>query len=636
MKTIKNLNLPAFRARRGLGRNRRRAPGGFGMIEVMIAMALMSALAMGTASILTSQSKMNSQAKTYINTSVLIMELSHTLNDPTSLMESAAATAGKGHSNFLNCVISNPPPALQAPLLPIPAPKGQCIPVAAGTNASNNIILTGQSQNVLADGITPQFYDNNLQPCVPTSPGGTPACGIEAIASYTSLCPPTSPNNCQPAATVTITYSVQVAPGITLANHAIFPAFTGTMSESVPFQMTNAAGLVQGNGTANYIPVWTGSSTLGSTSTLYQYATVDPNTNLAANYYGVNTTTPTVTLDAQGGIRAMPGWPAQGDLSNVGYAFGINGDTGFFENNGSYTNPGAGDLVMTINYHNKFQVSATGNIALGAIDGYVANQVGISPPPPAPTVSVFSDPTVGDQNSLEYQLPDNAWAPPAPFLADFGVQRINGNGILNPGVDMILDATQSIPGTGHSWAVSVGANGTTPDMFAIQDLGTTAMTAITKATPYQNRLTIDGSGNANFTGTLAVNGVPVTAATSDRRLKTNIQPLEDSLDKITQLQGVTWDWKDPQTQKGTAMGFVAQDMEQVFPQVVVTRTDGYKAIDYPALIAPLTEAVKELDAKNTALAAQNAQLQQRLDRLEALVQQMAQARQAAGGTGPGQ
>lgn len=604
------------------------------MIEVLIAMALMSALAMGTASILTSQSKMTSQVKTYIDTSVLVMELSHALNDPTSLLESAAATAGKAHSNFLNCVVSNPPPAVPPPLLPIPAPKGNCIPVTSASNNANNITLTDQNQKVLANGIGGQFYDNNLAPCVPTSPGGTPICGIEATASYTATCPPTSPNNCQPAATVTITYTVEVAPGVRLANNAIFPTFSGTMAESVPFQITNSTGLVQGNGTANYIPVWTGTSTLGSTSTLFQYATVDPNTNAPANYYGVNTTTPTVALDVQGAVRAMPGWPAQGDQSNVGFAFGINGDTGLYENNGSYTNPGAGDLVMTINYHNKFQVSASGNIALGAIDGYVANQVGISPPPPAPTVSVLSDPTPGDQNSLEYQLPDNTWVKNIPFLGDFGIQRINGNptGAVyqNPGVDMILDPTQSTaPGTGHSWVLGVGANGNPADTFALQDIGNTSITSISSTTTYTNRLTIDGLGNANFIGTLSVNGVPVTTTASDRRLKTNIQPLENSLERIRQLQGVTWDWKDPTKFRTTPMGFIAQDMEQVFPEVVATRSDGYKAIDYQALVAPLTEAVKELDDKNTALANENAQLRQRLDRLEAMVQQLAGARQQA-------
>lgn len=618
------------------------------MIEVMIAMALMSALAMGTASILTSQSKMSSQVKTYIDTSVLVMELSHALNDPTSLLESAAATAGKAHSNFLNCVVSNPPPVPPPPLLPIPAPKGNCIPVTSASNNANNLILTDQNQKVLANGIGGQFYDNNLQPCVPTSPGGTPSCGIEAIASYTATCPPTSPNNCQPAATVTITYTVQVAPGVRLANSAIFPTFSGSMAESVPFQMTNSSAYVQGSGTANYIPVWTGSGTLGSTSSLYQLATTSPDTGLPINYYGVNTVSPNYGLDVAGGIHVLSGMPFNStnwNLANRGYSFGPNGDTGFFENQGGISDS-AGDLEFTINGNSKVQIAESGQIALGAVDNAMAPSA-TSTVQQQPTVMIYSDPTSGDQGTnLIYMLPNGGPFIPMNFVADFSVQRINNNGGQNPGVNLILDATQSASasGTGHSIALAVGTsfttdtNGTGPgtnagNVFAIQDLGTIASTGVVATTPANNLMTLDSNGNMAVEGNLTVyktiynNGALTTI--SDQRLKTNIQPLTNSLDKIEQLQGVTWDWKDPVKYTGTRMGFIAQELEQIYPDSVVTRPDGYKAINYASLVAPLTEAVKELDAKNTALANENAQLRQRLDRLEAMVQQLAGARQQA-------
>jgi chaperonin cofactor prefoldin len=72
------------------------------------------------------------------------------------------------------------------------------------------------------------------------------------------------------------------------------------------------------------------------------------------------------------------------------------------------------------------------------------------------------------------------------------------------------------------------------------------------------------------------------------------------------------------------LGVIAQEVEQVFPEAVFTDDNGYKAVAYDMLIAPLIEAVKELNAKNEALTAeidalkaQNAEFERRLQDLEA-------------------
>ena len=68
------------------------------------------------------------------------------------------------------------------------------------------------------------------------------------------------------------------------------------------------------------------------------------------------------------------------------------------------------------------------------------------------------------------------------------------------------------------------------------------------------------------------------------------------MDIVSRLHGVSFDWI------GTGendMGLVAQDVEQVVPQVVKTdRATGMKSIKYASLIAPLVEAVKDLNRKN--------------------------------------
>jgi hypothetical protein len=80
---------------------------------------------------------------------------------------------------------------------------------------------------------------------------------------------------------------------------------------------------------------------------------------------------------------------------------------------------------------------------------------------------------------------------------------------------------------------------------------------------------------------------------SDRRLKNQIAPLSQTLEKITSLQGVSFYWKDKSTSQGKNIGLIAQDVEQVFPEAVSTDDSGIKSVDYASLVAPLIEAVKE-------------------------------------------
>lgn len=79
---------------------------------------------------------------------------------------------------------------------------------------------------------------------------------------------------------------------------------------------------------------------------------------------------------------------------------------------------------------------------------------------------------------------------------------------------------------------------------------------------------------------------------SDIRLKEDINPLKDSLDKILGLEGVSFKFKNNQEQ-GTQIGVIAQDVEKVVPEVVSTGEDGYKSVSYQNLVPLLIEAMKE-------------------------------------------
>ena len=91
-------------------------------------------------------------------------------------------------------------------------------------------------------------------------------------------------------------------------------------------------------------------------------------------------------------------------------------------------------------------------------------------------------------------------------------------------------------------------------------------------------------------------------AFSDERLKENIQPIMGGLEKVMQLQGVTYKRNDVTNAK-TQIGVIAQQVEPILPEVVLTADDEMqtKSVDYAKMTAVLIEAVKELKQEITQL-----------------------------------
>jgi hypothetical protein len=83
-------------------------------------------------------------------------------------------------------------------------------------------------------------------------------------------------------------------------------------------------------------------------------------------------------------------------------------------------------------------------------------------------------------------------------------------------------------------------------------------------------------------------------STSDIKLKKNISVIENALDIVNQLEGVNFEWKDSGKK---SIGVIAQQVEQVVPNIVITGSDGIKRVSYDSLIPILIEAIKELSAK---------------------------------------
>ncbi|MFH1866584.1 MAG: tail fiber domain-containing protein [Patescibacteria group bacterium] len=86
---------------------------------------------------------------------------------------------------------------------------------------------------------------------------------------------------------------------------------------------------------------------------------------------------------------------------------------------------------------------------------------------------------------------------------------------------------------------------------------------------------------------------PAFYYSSDESLKKNISIIPNALDKVLKLEGVSFEWKDKEKGEGVNIGFIAQDVEEIFPEVVSTDANGLKSLQYGNLVAPLIEAIKE-------------------------------------------
>lgn len=140
--------------------------------------------------------------------------------------------------------------------------------------------------------------------------------------------------------------------------------------------------------------------------------------------------------------------------------------------------------------------------------------------------------------------------------------------------------------------------------------------------------------SGGIAGQALKNGGGAWAALSDARCKHDIQPLTGVLDRVLSLQGRTYVYNDPKQAgagPGRHTGFIAQEVEKVFPQWIGERADGMKTLGIMGFEALTVESLRELRAEkdeqiealraeNAALRADHNELTRRLERLEALLE----------------
>ncbi len=105
-----------------------------------------------------------------------------------------------------------------------------------------------------------------------------------------------------------------------------------------------------------------------------------------------------------------------------------------------------------------------------------------------------------------------------------------------------------------------------------------------------------GTAASGVAGAILATNDIVAFASSDEKLKENLEPIGSATEKVGQLTGYTFDWipmEGIHVHSGHDVGIIAQEVEKVLPEVVETRENGYKAVKYEKLTALLIQAVNE-------------------------------------------
>ena len=143
-------------------------------------------------------------------------------------------------------------------------------------------------------------------------------------------------------------------------------------------------------------------------------------------------------------------------------------------------------------------------------------------------------------------------------------------------------------------------------VLALQDQGDTGSTgptgpkgddggSATGSNAQVNSLGV-GTSASGTTGTIRATNDITAYYSSDLRLKENINKINEPLKKLNEINGYTFDWIENEKlhpNKGKDIGIIAQEIENIIPEIVTTRNNGYKAVRYEKIIPLLIECIKE-------------------------------------------
>lgn len=150
---------------------------------------------------------------------------------------------------------------------------------------------------------------------------------------------------------------------------------------------------------------------------------------------------------------------------------------------------------------------------------------------------------------------------------------------------------------------NVGATTPGTGNFTTLESDSLSVTDATASTSKDTGALIITAGGLGVEGAIHAGGDVEAFNTSDSRLKKNITPIVSALDKVDSITGVEFDWNAREAGlnykhlEGHDVGVIAQSLQEILPEAVKTREDGYLAVDYSRVVPLLIQAIKELKAK---------------------------------------
>ena len=324
--------------------------------------------------------------------------------------------------------------------------------------------------------------------------------------------------------------------------------------------------------------------------------------------------------------------------------------------NGSYVPLGSGQKLTSVPF------AAKASKAVGADDFYVSGKVGIGTTPQV-QLHLMHRAAVGTEGSgsvsLELVTKDgdtNVLGPPAPdsrgwwlgargnnysnsteindlqfhywdgssWRNDFAIDSLSGNvGIGTVAPQQKLDVGGAVKANTY---FNMGGHYTTGSHAVINIGPTSGVYFRQNDTAYDpsnftNLMVIGGDGNVSIGGSVTAQG---TTLTSDERYKQEIEDLTGALKSVSALRGVRFTWRtdaypDRYFSDARELGFIAQEVERVFPELVATDRDGFKSVAYSKLTPLLVEAIKELQGE---LEARDRRLTSLEDKVEFLLKEL--------------
>jgi len=304
---------------------------------------------------------------------------------------------------------------------------------------------------------------------------------------------------------------------------------------------------------------------------------------------GIGTTTPEYKLDVNGTTRLNGVVRFQSDVYHKSldgidrFYFQQNGITYFKSGNGSFRFQNSASTLDIVSIDNDGNVGARGAINstsnLTAVNGHF---------------NVFNSNITGYVGAgIVYGR--GAYSTVAHVIGNTRGFIVADYGFLNDQWNFVFNAHTN----NAAWAIDNGALGTS--RIAMQSGSIVFLFGNAGQAPTTTVFTVLGTGNATLSGSLSEN--------SDIRLKENIVTIDSCLDKVNALRGVYFTRKDtPEIRK---IGFIAQEVEQVLPEVVFedSSEEKIKSIAYQNIVPVLIEAIKEQNTTITSLQAQVASQQ---------------------------